>query len=363
MPTGHVGHLHLGAVGEITDIGEDGRRRPLASSTRDGAPGQGEDQSAPGAVPRRGGGGVATGGLRSRIRTTPRRRGPSPTRGHAGRARVMRVALLWRQGRQQAGGGRGQSRSGGGTCGGRGRDGHCPPWTGPHRVHLVRQQPTRARTPEDPELPDVLEPEPEPEPPEQPRTSTEEPAGRRGGRGRRLRHGGRGGRRGRRRGLLRRRRGRRRVRRWPWQPCSALAIWVRPCCSSDCAVAEPLPPLKVLRIVGMSLSSGSKNPDEGSPHWFNVAEHGCGEPAGVIGHDAPTDPGQPVPEKPRDVGTGHARAPRRGSDPASCNWGRTARSAPWKRLLPFCRISSTEERLRSRVRPTVVTVPTSASRG
>lgn len=54
-------------------------------------------------------------------------------------------------------------------------------------------------------------------------------------------------------------------------PCSALAIWVRPCCRSDWAVSESLPPLNVSRMVGMSLRSGSKNPDDGSPHWFKVA--------------------------------------------------------------------------------------------
>ena len=54
-------------------------------------------------------------------------------------------------------------------------------------------------------------------------------------------------------------------------PCVASAIWSRPCCRRDCAVGVPPWPLSVSRMVGMSLSSGSKKPDDGLPHWLRVA--------------------------------------------------------------------------------------------
>ena len=41
---GHVGHLHLGAVGEVAHVGEDGRRRALRPAARHRAAGQREDQ-------------------------------------------------------------------------------------------------------------------------------------------------------------------------------------------------------------------------------------------------------------------------------------------------------------------------------
>ena len=34
-----VGHLHLGPVGQVADVAEDGGRRPLAGATRDRATG------------------------------------------------------------------------------------------------------------------------------------------------------------------------------------------------------------------------------------------------------------------------------------------------------------------------------------
>ncbi len=119
----HVGHLHLGPVGEIAHIGEDGGRRALSPTTGDGATGEcqnerSEDGHCGQAATR------ATGGTcEARIRTTPPRRAPSPPEAHAGRARdaggsdPAAAAATGRQ-RERSGSGR--------TCVEGSGDGHVP---------------------------------------------------------------------------------------------------------------------------------------------------------------------------------------------------------------------------------------------
>ena len=253
-----VGHLYLGSVGEIPHVREDGGRRTLAPATRDRTSGEREDER----DEERHDGQTA--------RPTGRKPASEPPLHvvHPSRQEappgvpVPPTALALGQRRQQRGGRGGQRR---GRLGGRDGDGHCRRRLVRSMRHLVRQQTAEPRAARDPEP----EPELEPDPPGQPRTAPSRPhgvvvvvvgggavvvvvvepaaglfwAGAAGA--------GAAG--------------------VALAPCSALAIWVRPCCNSDWAVAAPLPPLKVLRMVGMSLRSGSKNPDDGSPHWFRVA--------------------------------------------------------------------------------------------
>ena len=61
-------------------------------------------------------------------------------------------------------------------------------------------------------------------------------------------------------------------------PCSTPAICWRPFWSRDWAVVDPLPPLSVSRMVGMSFRSGSKNPEDGLPHSSSVAMTVAGRP-------------------------------------------------------------------------------------
>ena len=76
------------------------------------------------------------------------------------------------------------------------------------------------------------------------------------------------------------RRGATASRRRAAAPCSALGDLARgPCCRSDCAVVGAAPaPVSVSRMVGMSLSRGSKKPDEGLPHWVSVASTAADRP-------------------------------------------------------------------------------------
>ncbi len=60
--------------------------------------------------------------------------------------------------------------------------------------------------------------------------------------------------------------------------CVAFWICWRPCWSSDCAVVEGLCPVSELMIVGISLTSGSKKPDDGLPHWVSVARTAADKP-------------------------------------------------------------------------------------
>ena len=95
-------------------------------------------------------------------------------------------------------------------------------------------------------------------------------------------------------------------------PASAFSIFWRPCCSSDCAVAEPLCPVSPLMIVGMASTRELKKPDDGFAAVGERGQHGRGEAAGVVGREAPADAGQPVAQEARRCRRRSRRAPAAG---------------------------------------------------
>ena len=108
---GHVGQLHLGPVGQIADVGEDGRRRALAPAAGHGAAGERRRPARPGRAPRPGDGAAAVRSAGAH-QNHPSTSCTQPDRRPRGaRCRGGAVRLVLGQRGQQRGGGGGQGRS------------------------------------------------------------------------------------------------------------------------------------------------------------------------------------------------------------------------------------------------------------